>query len=336
MQLFYTQTCQKLPTVKQSLIEDTLIAPRNTEAYRKLCQRVEALYCLEEDWAKCKTSTHANEVKIASWNVERCINVKGSAALLAAHKPDIILLSEMDYGMARTGQRHTTQLLAEALSMGYTFGVEFMELGLGSGVELDFAEDTFNVQGWHGNAVLSRVKPSRSCLIRLDDHGHWFCENKGVDLNQPRLGGRVAILTVFPTIMGEVCTVSTHLESAGNIAHRQSQMERIMAAIDAFAPGCPAIIAGDLNTGNNLESQDWRDETLFSAAEKRGYSWACNIGGMTTRPSQLTRFPARRMKLDWFAHRGCKGRNSQIIPALDPDEIPLSDHELIMGIFEFV
>jgi hypothetical protein len=141
---------------------------------------------------------------IAAWNAERCLFPEKSAALLQAQQPDVVLLSEVDCGMARTAQRHPTAEIAEALGMSYAYGVEFFELGLGGETEQPYCLDDHNKAGWHGNAVLSRAKPSAVALIRLDDHGHWFVEsNFKPDPTQPRIGGRMAIAAVLPTVAGE-------------------------------------------------------------------------------------------------------------------------------------
>lgn len=82
--------------------------------------------------------------RVAAWNLERCLDVAGSAHLLAAQCPEVILLSEMDNGMARTAQQHTTQQLAEQLGMHYCYGLEFLELDLGNEADCQFAVDNFN------------------------------------------------------------------------------------------------------------------------------------------------------------------------------------------------
>ncbi|MBC7282797.1 MAG: endonuclease/exonuclease/phosphatase family protein [Hoeflea sp.] len=271
---------------------------------------------------------------VAAWNIERCLFPEKSAALLAAQTPDVVLLTEVDCGMARTAQRHPTAEIAAALGMHYVYGVEFFELGLGGETERPYCVDDHNEAGWHGNAVLSRAAPVSTTLIRLDDHGHWYIEGPfSWDRDQPRIGGRMAIATIIPTVAGNLCVVSVHLESNADSAHRGRQMERLIDAIDRFAPDLPVIIGGDLNTGNNKEAPDWRDESLFDIARDHGYSWDNNAQGMTTRRSFLTPHPTRSMKLDWFAARGLSMDGAAIVPALDPAGEPLSDHELIVGHF---
>jgi hypothetical protein len=53
------------------------------------------------------------------------------------------------------------------------------------------------------------------------------------------------------------------------------------------------------------------------------------IEQMTTRPSLITRWPHRAMKLDWFLSRGLDISSSAIVSSLDANDRPLSDHDLI-------
>lgn len=331
MKLFTTQTCAHLSKVSLKLQTEIETAQRTADRHRQLMQKLPALHVLETGGA-FRDKLLTSELTIAAWNLERCIDPKESADLLAKYAPDIVLLSEMDYGMARTQQTNTTQQVAQHLGMGYAYGVEFYEMGLGSALEIQLATDDFNAFGYHGNAILSRSKPTKLALIRLDDHGHWFCAGDA-DANQPRIGGRIAIAAIFETTAGPICAVSTHLESAGSVSIRQSQMDRIIAVVDHIAPNVPVVIGGDLNTGNNLVDKNWRSESLFAAAERQGYTWSNNVPDDTTSPSRLTRFPDRTMKLDWFAHRTLEPIYTAIVPALDSNDMPLSDHELIKAQF---
>ncbi|MEO1104869.1 MAG: endonuclease/exonuclease/phosphatase family protein [Pseudomonadota bacterium] len=320
-----TATTARLPNVPPALRARIEAALRTSEAHRALFRDMRAMHLLEHGGSAPAQRLPARFTAVA-WNAERCVFQAESEALLAAQGADIILLSEVDCGMARTGQRHTSRLIAEALEMAYAFGVEFHELGLGEGPELAFCKDDHNVSGWHGNALLSRVPPTRTALIRLDDHGHWFTMQGS---GEPRLGGRMAVAAMLPWECGEICAVSVHLESHADPRHRSIQMERLLAAIDGFAGDAPVIIGGDLNTGVRVEGADWRKEGLFGTAETAGYSWHANADGTTTRPSRLTLNPTSRFKLDWFALRGLLGEAPAIVPALDPAGQPLSDHELV-------
>lgn len=261
---------------------------------------------------------------VAAWNLERCLFAAESAAHLAATQAPVVLLSEMDNGMARTGQRHPTAEVAASLGMQYAYGVEFIELGLGSDTEREFCKDDFNEKGFHGNALMAAVPLGRPFMLRLWGERLWF-----MDGEQPRLGERFAIGTVIETEAGPFVAVSTHLESATTAAYRERQVKELIDALDQAFPGMPVLIGGDLNTGNHAGG-DFEAEGLFAMSAGRGFT---RHGGplevMTTRPSLITRWPERAMKLDWFLSRGLKIGETRIIPSLDATGRPLSDHDLI-------
>lgn len=325
-----TQNLRSLPAVSMAERDRILTAPRTADSHRALLAEVDAMnavQCGGVASADCLPAAFT----VAAWNVERCLFPEETAAHLAPIAPDVVLLSEVDHGMARTGQRHTSADMARALGMTYAFGVEFHELDLGGPTERAFCTDDFNALGWHGNAVLSSVPFERVALFRLDDHGHWFSAETGAaDPDQPRLGGRMAIAAVLPGAQGPVCVVSTHLESNADAHHRQIQFQRLLDHVDAFAPDMPVLIGGDLNTGNHLPPDfDWRRETLFALGESRGYDWGFTAEGMTTRPSLITPHPDRVMKLDWLAGRDMTCLDKGVLSSLSSGGKPLADHDCV-------
>lgn len=325
-----TELCDTLPRITATDRHQILTSPRTADAHRKLLDNTPAMNLLQVGGTPSR-ATLPRTLSIAAWNVERCLFPEESADHLTPVVPDIVLLSEVDHGMARTSQRHTTALMAKRLGMTYAFGVEFHELDLGGPTEYQFCSDDFNELGWHGNAILSSVPFDRLAMVRLDDQGHWFdAESGAADPSQPRLGGRMAILAVVPMETSPICVVSTHLESNADAAFRHAQFIRLLDAIDSFAPDMPVMIGGDLNTGNHLPPDfDWRRETLFTLAKEHGYSWDFTADGTTTRPSLITPHPDRVMKLDWFAGRGLDCLDSGILGSLSREGTPLSDHDCV-------
>lgn len=320
---------ETLPPVTDAERQHLVTAERTADAHRAMMATVPAMKMVQVGGTATAT-TLPETISVVAWNVERCLFPEASAAHVAPHAPDIVLLSEVDHGMARTKQRHTTEDFAAALGMTYAYGVEFHELDLGGPTERHFCTDDFNALGWHGNGILSKVPFDRVTLIRLDDHGHWYSAEVGADLEQPRLGGRMALAAVVQAETGPLCVVSTHLESNAGSAHRARQMAILLDGIEAFAPGMPVLIGGDLNTGNHCPPDfDWRAEALFPLAEARGYSWAFTADGTTTRPSLITPHPTRTMKLDWFAGRGLTPLASAVISSVSADGTPLSDHDAV-------
>lgn len=64
-------------------------------------------------------------------------------------------------------------------------------------------------------------------------------------------------------------------------------------------------------------------------ARAQGFSWDFTVDGPTTRPSLISPHADRVMKLDWLAGRGVQCRDKGLLPSLDADGRPLSDHDCV-------
>lgn len=320
-----TETTDRLALVSQDTREAFAASDKTVGAHDALMDSLPAMNALEAAGAPSASGPLAFPFTVAAWNLERCLFPEPSAAHLAATDAAVVLLCEMDDGMARTGQRHTTAEVAGELSMHYAYGVEFVELGLGPEVEREYRTDNFNARGLHGNGILSRTPLVRPFLVRLWGERIWLDYNP----EQRRIGERCAIGAVIDTEAGPFVAVSVHLESAATGPYRERQTRELIDAIDAAFPGLPVLIGGDLNTGNDAGG-DFEAEGLFAMSAARGFTrHGGPIDQMTTRPSTFTPNPKRAMKLDWFLSRGLDISRSEIIPSLDAGGRPLSDHDLI-------
>jgi len=271
---------------------------------------------------------------VAAWNIERCKRVEETAEVLRARGADIVLATEMDYGMARSGQRHTTRDLADALGMGFAYGVEFVELGTGDPYETGLFADVPNDHGLHGNAILSRYPLENVALLPLDDSGQWFTGTPKND-EQFRIGGRMAIAAQI----GGVTYVSVHYESESDAQGRADQTRRLLDLIAREYPAGPCIVAGDLNTagfsdqhmkGADILANPREVEPSFAAFAEADFDWqSANAAGVTTRaaPGKPVRYPLK--KLDWFFVRGVTASGPAITAAICDRGDYLSDHELI-------
>lgn len=295
------------------------------EAHDRLMAGLPSMVAVETGGKTPHREPLAFPVRVAAWNVERCLFVEDSVEKLSGETVDLVLVSEMDCGMARSGQRHTTAELADQLGMAYAYGVEFIEMGLGSPTEREFCRDDHNQQGFHGNGLLSKNGLSSPFIVRLWGERIW----RQHDPAQPRIGDRCAVGGLVETASGPIVAVSVHLESAASAAYRERQMRELIDTIDRNFAGLPVLIGGDLNTGNHAGG-DFEAEGLFAMGAARGFQrHGGPIDQMTTRPSLISRWPERAMKLDWFLSRGLTVDESWIIPSTDASGRPLSDHDLI-------
>ena len=288
------------------------------------------------------------EARIVAWNAERGRFPEAAAALLRGAGADALLLSELDVGMARSQQRHAARELATQLGMGFAFGVEFLELGLGNAQERERCAGQQNSLGYHGGAVASARPLERPVLVRLGAGGDWFDGRRG----ERRVGGRIAILATLRVAGAPVTLASLHLESHGDPALRDAQLAVLLEALAAYAPGAPALVGGDVNT-HSLGSAELEDrdalaralradprrladpiayEPLFARMERAGFDrHACNAAGVSTERRRGAESSLRgTLHLDWFFARGLEVATPEVIAAVDPATgEPLSDHEAI-------
>lgn len=327
MLLDLVKPAQATPLIGPSQEErDRLAALGRTESNH--AEALAGLACLQrvEAPATALAGPLALPLTVATWNLERCYNVEKSAETLRREGAQLVLLSEVDNGMARTKQRHTSRDIAQQLGMTHAFGVEFLELELGAEVELEYCDDDFNLHGFHGNALLAPTALQSPVMIRLEAHGHWFTP----ETPAKRIGTRCAIAGVVMTAAGPLYAVSVHLENRSDAHYRETQVRGLIDAIDQLAGGMPVIIGGDLNAG--LVSKDGAgEETLFAHARGRGFELHGGpLDQTTTRPSRVSRKPHGTWKIDWFLTRGVDVAESRIVSSVAPDGEVLSDHDMVV------
>jgi len=288
------------------------------------------------------TKCDIGAARIVAWNAERLKFLDASAERLKALAPDIILLTEVDLGMARSGNRHTIRELAERLGMAYVFGVEFVELGLGDERERAWHAGEANMAGLHGAGILANRPLERPRLLRLESDGHWFSgERKG----ERRIGGRIAMIAEAEVGGLPVTFVAVHHESHSDPRHRAEQTRLIR---DAVADRPAVVIGGDFNT--NSMSRAARAvpgsragqaarlldpvayEPLFDIMAQGGYDWRrCNRLGVATERTRPDGTPPPPLgRIDWFFSRGVASWNPEVVPAVDARGRAISDHEMLL------
>lgn len=321
--------------------------PFAPECHGALFDTLPALRQIERGGRQPRRTSLAASARLIFWNVERLRHLEAIAALVRTQRPDVLLISEVDRGMARTGNSDRLGSLSNLLGMGHLYAVEFVELGLGDADEQRQHASQVNHEGFHGAAILSDLRLQAPALVRLERQGLWFGPARG----QPRIGGRIALLS-FISLAGEpVLLANVHLESHGTPQERGAQMRHLLTQIEGLSPGGRVVIGGDFNTSTRSRAmgQDEaaafaaelaRDpgrllrpephEPLFAEAAALGYDW--RGGNLADRPT--TRYPAGDprppAKIDWIFTRGLAVSGAAILPALGPDGQPISDHEALM------
>lgn len=283
-------------------------------------------------------------LRLAYWNLERCKYPAPTARLLRRVGPDVALLGEMDLGCARSGQAHTTRLLADALGLGYAYGVEFLELGLGDKRERAWHAAEENAVGCYGNAMVTRLPLRRPAMVTLDDTGIWFEEPT------PRLGRQMVLVATVEIAGGPVTLASAHFDSEVPRL-RAANMATLLDALERYAPGQPVALGGDFNTKTvdfrhmndvafkqRLLARDperllrpERYEPLFAIAAERGYDWqSCNVVAHTARQRPDGEPNPPFFRNDFFFLKGLLASAPGQVAAVDEEGTAISDHEMLV------
>ncbi len=323
-----------------------LEGPVTPDAFRESFATLAALHALEVVPPIRPTAPGAT-LSVAFWNAERLKYHEPSVALMRSLAADVLLLSEVDVGMARSGNRHTVAELARGLEAGYLFGTEFVELDLGDARERGWHRGEANAAGLHGAAIVTGLALARPALIRLEASGRWFDGAFG----ERRVGGRMALAAEIAVGGKTVLVVSAHYESHTDPEDRLVTTRVMLDAIDAHAPGRPVLIGGDFNTSTFTlaEKRDpevqrtslLRDpkrfvdpvayEPMFAELASRGYDWrSCNLAQAPTQRTRPDGTPPPPFgKIDWLFARGLDCSEPTIIAAVDGNGVAISDHEVL-------
>jgi endonuclease/exonuclease/phosphatase family metal-dependent hydrolase len=234
-------------------------------------------------------------LKLLTWNIERGVEFESIFHVLEAERADIMMLQEVDRNTNRTGRRFVDRDLSARLKSQGAWESEFQELGQG--------KDAFI-----GNATLSSLPMTTSRALRYKAQSDawrpvWYLPNWS--MVQPRLGGRVALITEYDWNGQKLVVYNLHLESKGREVLRVVQVEEVLTDVAKYPEGTAVVVAGDLNV-------DAVDSPVIGRLEKAGFKRAAGVR-VTTR---------RGDPLDWIFVRGpVEVRDARIL-----SDVRASDH----------
>jgi len=271
--------------------------------YQNLRPEIERVlgHVLQEDFATGEGSAPpvgTNTIRATAWNIERGKQLPGIIRVLREHEvlraSEVLMLTELDYGMARTGNADVAREIARSLKLNYAFAPCYLALNKGSGIEADVKGE--NTRGLHGNALFSSHPLRRAHAIALPNG-----KDKMVG-KEKRLGQQRAVVAdVEHPTAGTFRAVSLHLDAHSTQHHRHRQMRLVLDHLEGLDPRLPTLIGGDWNTstynsrralysifgyfrrvamgvGNvvknhYLHPERWFERKLFRELERRGYNY---------------------------------------------------------------
>lgn len=271
--------------------------------------------------------------RIVAWNIERGAHYDGIYHFLTTHPQlrhaDLLLLTETDLGMARSGNRHVARDLAEALGMHYYFVPSYLNLCKGNGAEHE--ADGENTLALHGNAILSHY-PLHDLDVVVLPNGKDKMRGK-----EKRVGSQKALVATVRFPGRSVRVACVHLDAHSTQAHRAHQMRLVLDALDKWLPATddrrpatplPVLIGGDWNTSTYNSSRAFTaicgfwyrvamgvshvmrnhyphpyrrfERELFEMLRRRGFDFErCNEPGVCTNHYDAADFRQNKSLRDW-------------------------------------
>jgi len=186
-----------------------------------------------------------------AWNIERGKSFDGILELFDHHPAfkaaDLVLLTEVDLGMGRSGNRNVAAELAAAHGMDWVFANHYLVLCAGDRGEKHVREP--NALGLHGSALLSKVPIRRVASLSLPEYKDKFRDF------EKRFGHKRALLVEVELADGPLTVAVVHLDPFCAPAYRAAQMRAVIEGIEQFG-GERVLLGGDLNTNTyNLSNR---------------------------------------------------------------------------------
>jgi endonuclease/exonuclease/phosphatase family metal-dependent hydrolase len=180
-------------------------------------------------------------LRAVAWNIQRGARLDELRAAVVAPPfadADLFLLSEVDLGLGRSGNRNVARELAEALGMSYAFGVSYVALTDDFGDDAAGRENTLALSG---AAILSRHPIGRVESLALPEIRDKFHSS------EKRLGKKRALLAELALPDGPLVVAAGHLDSNASPAQRARQLGAVLDSIDRSGVA-RALVGGDFNT----------------------------------------------------------------------------------------
>jgi len=265
--------------------------------------------------------------KVLSWNLREGSKLDELWSIPHFRSADILLLNEVDMGMARSGNRHLAREIADHLGYSYAYVVDYLEDTIGTHRQRKQCRGRVNDYGFSGKAIISRYPLLNVRGIRLPETYSTLRDTRR------RIGSSVVLMADIRTSQGQMTLAVVQLSGRGNPLFRRLQMSVMMDRLPLLQP---CLIGGDFNTHTLDGSRSWsygnipwyfmqdtqrfktpqRYEPLFKFMMESGFRFSYfNDHKATWHAPYMGSL--LKSRLDWFCGSSLIPLHSESVPALD-------------------
>lgn len=217
-------------------------------------------------------NTTRESLTVIDWNLAHGERWLESASILESYTPDVIILHDIDIGMARTGQQHIARMLAFRLEMNYAWGLESVELTDGNS-NTGLGSDTL---GLHGHAILSTYPIIDTKIIR-DTKGMYTVDSK----TGKRVGGRMMLLAKVGSLHDDHVVIGSMddvLESSDTLHEKMKDFVDRDSSIVLAGRQDPSFCSNfglyHANTSSLTNKNVWENSNIMCTSMHMKNSWA--------------------------------------------------------------
>ena len=226
---------------------ESIAEAEKSEVYKKIAPKVLDILnaVVQENYSDLQTETapEKDSISAVAWNIERGSFLEGIIGKLKNYddlrNKDLYLLTELDYGMARSDNHFVAREIAKSLKLNYAFAPVYIALQKGSGVESETEGE--NKQSIHGLAMFSKYRLTNVHAVPLPNG-----KDKMIG-KEKRLGYLRALIADVLHPAGTFRAVTVHLDVHCSRKHREMQVALILKHLETL-PRLPTVFGGDFNT----------------------------------------------------------------------------------------
>ncbi len=182
-----------------------------------------------------------NSFKAITWNIERGKNLESVLHILKTHSllqnADFLFLTEVDWGMLRSGNKNIAAEIGKALNYHSYFAPSYYNLTQGHGSErIGLGK---NEEGLHGKALLSRFPLQNLRLIPMPN------ATDKLHSKEARIGQKRALIGEFHKNGSAIQLACVHLDAFSSPQTRTQQLRQVLQEL---SPHYFSLLGGDWNT----------------------------------------------------------------------------------------
>ena len=186
--------------------------------------------------------------RAVSWDLHHGLSFEGILEVIKTHpiisKADVICLTSVDLGLARSGNRNVARSLAIETECNYVFASHYLHFGPQNFAKAD-------IVGLEGVVVLSRLPLSRPRVVALENGKDPMCDTR------KRYGSPKALLVDVDFVGVPLTLGCVSFDVLSSPKHRGVQMEHLLSSVRAEPGALPTLIGGAFNTSTYDASSVW-------------------------------------------------------------------------------